>query len=322
LALPDPVPVVVEIDRRAESALDGRITRRLIALEIADIDVPARPTDGLRPTLFFRIVSDAGNRVVIELWERGVYYGRRNVAATGGSERVRARRVALAAAELARGLRRRRLAEGKKLRELEDQRLERERRARWTPPFARLALRAGATFGTVGAGDAWLMGPRLGAFVQFGNGLRLEAAASWLFGQALIADTGTKAEWLEVALRPSYALPLGRRFSIDAGLTLGAASVQLDELASVDEIAGQSSTWSARAAAELRFEAKLARQLRIGIGPTAGLLLRPIPVEATAGEPQRIEGAWLGGTVSVIFDPAAPPRPTSAAQQLLTPHSR
>src|SRR6185436_17011562 len=42
-ALANPAPAIVEIDPRVE--LEARATRRLVQLELADVDVPKRPQD-------------------------------------------------------------------------------------------------------------------------------------------------------------------------------------------------------------------------------------------------------------------------------------
>ena len=100
--------VLVEIGDSAESLLDARATRRLVQLELSEIDVP--PASGnkrARAPLFFRVVLVEPD-VRVELWERGEYYGARVVSGSNAAGQLGARRVALAAAELARRLQRKR----------------------------------------------------------------------------------------------------------------------------------------------------------------------------------------------------------------------
>src|SRR6187431_2323057 len=93
---------------RSVTAPSPRATRRLVQLELSEIDVPqASANKRSRAPLFFRVVLVEPD-VRVELWERGEYYGARGVSGSNAAGQLGARRVALAAAELARRLQRRR----------------------------------------------------------------------------------------------------------------------------------------------------------------------------------------------------------------------
>ena len=62
-------------------------------------------------------------------------------------------------------------------------------------------------------------------------------------------------------------------------------------------------TWSARAAAVVRIEPRLSRQLRLSLGAEAGLLLRAVRFESLSGSAERLHGAWLGLGIGVVFTP-------------------
>src|SRR6187399_284920 len=68
-----PHPASIEIDARAEALIEPRAVRRLVQLELADVDV--RPAPGQRDTvLFVRVLGAGEGQLRIELWERGVAY--------------------------------------------------------------------------------------------------------------------------------------------------------------------------------------------------------------------------------------------------------
>ena len=88
-------PVLVEIGDSAESILDARATRRLVQLELSEIDVPAASGNKrARAPLFFRVIK-VEQDVRVELWERGEYHGARVVSGSNAAGQLGARRVAL-----------------------------------------------------------------------------------------------------------------------------------------------------------------------------------------------------------------------------------
>jgi hypothetical protein len=298
--------VVIEIDA-AESALDPRLTRRLIALEINEVDVPADPAHRSEgpPTLFFRILAGRGDALDVELWERGILYGRRTLTASQGSSRLRARRIALAAAELARGMRQARRLEAKRLAEAERQRLLERQRLAETPPFARLALEPGVEgLASFGSSSLWLVGPRVTGQVRFRDPIRLELGASWMFGRAALQNH-PGVEWLELSTAVAYARPFTKRVGVWLGARAAAASVHLTRLETVDAIRGRSHTWSARALLETGLELKLHRGFGLSVGPAFGIILRPIPVSSASGNREQLSGMWVGGGVGLVVDPSS-----------------
>jgi hypothetical protein len=294
--------VVLEITPRAEQHIDPRLTRRLVELELRDIELPPRPGDphpAITPSVFFRVLVPDSEALRIELWERGSFYGARGVSVEGPRQ-VRARRLALGAAELVRRLRARRLAEARRL-EAEEARLATERRERelWQRHDT-LAVGAGLGTALVGPGDLWLAGPALSAELRLESGGRLDLGARWLFGQSPELDSS--ASWLEMSVAPSTLVRPSPALDLAIGLHAAVASVRLAGAAGVDGIDGERDTWSARAGVHLRAEPKIDRATRLSFGPELGALLRPIPAR-DAGEDRRLGGLWLGLTLGVSLDP-------------------
>jgi hypothetical protein len=300
--------VVVEIDAESDRLLDARLTRRLIGLELKEVDVPAPP--GAVPgtaerSLFVRVLGDAGNRLRVELWEYGVFHGARVVTVTpGGSRYLRAQRIALVAAELARRLRQERI------RQVREQEHARTLSGLTTPGAAtapvapRVRLRASGLGALVGPGDLGFAGPGLGAELVLPGRARLEMATAWLFGGA----SASAAQWLELSISPGYSAPLSRRLDLYAGLRMAAATVHLTRVDAVDHIPGERDSWSARAVGELGLEYQVSRELGLRLGPEIGSVLRRLVVTDRAGTDRRLGGLWLGVALGITLDPAAPRR--------------
>jgi hypothetical protein len=291
---------VVEIDDSAESLLDARATRRLIQLELSEIELPQ--TSGgkrTRAPLFFRVVQ-VEHDVRVELWERGEYHGARVVLGSNAAGQLGARRVALAAAELARRLQKKRQvqAERERMAELERARAaEREARRALDGP---LALRSSLEVASIGELKAVLAGPRLlGQWTLLGR-TRIEAGFAWLVGSA---PALAKAEWLELSLAPMQRVALTEAVDLDLGLSAAAAWLRLANVQGVDAIVDQNETWSARAAAVVRIEPRLSRQVRLSVGAEAGLSLRKVRFQSLAGSAESLHGAWLGFGIGVVFTP-------------------
>ncbi|MEO8902664.1 MAG: hypothetical protein ABI627_14150 [Polyangiaceae bacterium] len=291
-------PVLVEISDGAETLLDARAARHLVALELSDIHVLELNNRAPMP-LFFRVVQQ-GLDLRVELWQRGEFHGARLVSGTTSGGQLSARRVALAAAELARRLHKKRHAQ------VERERAEALTRAEARAQEARhaldgpLAARPSLAFASVGSMAATLAGPRLLGEWTFARHTRLDAGFAWLAGSA---PDAAKAEWLELSVSPSRRLQLADGFDLDLGVNLAAAWVRLAHVRGVDAILDQSETWSARATALVRLEPMLSRQLRLSIGAEAGLLLREIPFQPLSGGTDRLRGMWLGLDLGVVFTP-------------------
>jgi len=323
---PGPLEVVVEIDAESDRLLDARLTRRLIGLELKEVDVPAPPAalpGSVQRSLFVRVRGDSGHRLRVELWEHGVFHGARVVTVTpGGSRYLRAQRIALVAADLARRLRQERL------RQVREQEHARSRsgiappgaRAALAPPRARLRSRALGAL--VGPGDLGFAGPGLGGELVLGRA-KVELGAAWLFGMAPSVAGSPRAEWLELSIAPSYSAPISPRFDLYLGLRLAAATVHLTDISGLDRIAAQHDTWSARAAGELGFEYRLTPKVSLRGGPEFGSVLRRMIVTDRRGADHRLGGLWLGLALGVSLDPAAPrlrpqPEPGSARARRAT----
>ena len=290
--------VLVEISDGAETLLDARAARHLVALELSDISVLEPGNRGPMP-LFFRVVQQ-GQDLRVELWQRGEFHGARLVSGMNSGGQLSARRVALAAAELARRLHKKRQLQ------LERERLDALARAEARAQEARhaldgpLAVRPSLAFADVGSMAATLAGPRLLGQWSLARHTRLDAGFAWLAGSA---PHEAKAEWLEVSVSPSRRLQLADGFDLDLGLNLAAAWVRLGRVRGVDAILDQNETWSARATALVRLEPRLSPQLRLSLGAEGGLLLREIPFQPLSGSADRLRGMWLGLDLGVVFTP-------------------
>jgi hypothetical protein len=290
----------VEITQRAEQKVDSGLTRRLIALELGDVEVPPKP--GAPPasytTVFFRVFVVRADALRVELWDKGEFHGARSVSGEG-SRQLRARRIALGAGELVRRLRQKRLAEAKALAD-EQARLAREaaERDKWEQKST-LAFVPGATAAAIGPTELWLAGPGMTGQARLGGGARLDLGVRFLAGAAPAADDASTS-WFEMSLAPSYSVRATPSFDVDLGVLAGVAAVHLSGGGAVDGIAGQSDTWSARAVAFGYAEPRLARWMRLSIGPEIGAVLRRVPV----GD-EKLGGLWLGVGIGLALDPRA-----------------
>jgi len=302
-------PVVVEIDQKAEALLDPHLTRRLIQLELGDVEVPpSEPPPGTPAepsSLFFRVLVTRRGTLRVELWDHGEFGGARSVSTARGSSQIRSRRIALASAELARRLRQKRVYEVQQ-RARAKMRTKNQQKAEAAARAPRFVLVAGAVGAALGPGDAWLAGPTLAGRLRLGHA-RLAVGAAWMPGAVPLAAGTPSARWLELSLSPSYAVPLGRGFDLDVGLTAAAAAVHMTGNAALDGIDNEHDTWSARAVGHFYLEPRLSRTLSLSIGPEVGAVLRRIPVVDAQGARHRLGGLWLGAQLGVVLDPAAPP---------------
>ncbi len=289
--------MAVEIGESAEALLDARATRRLIALELADVS--AREPDGKRAALFFRVVQ-VGADLRVELWERGELHGARVVSGSNAGGQLGARRVALAAAELARRLQKKKQAQAERERaQAAAQKLAREAAARRTLNGP-LALRPSLEAASIGAFSSLLAGPRLLGQWSFAKYGRVDGGLAWLAGDA---PDAARTEWLELSLAPSFRTPLSDVLDLDLGVDLAAAWVRLGRVQAVDRILDQNETWSARAAGLARLEPRLTRHLRLSVGAEAGLVLRRVPFQSLTGNEDHLQGAWLSLDLGVVFTP-------------------
>jgi hypothetical protein len=290
--------VVIEVDAAGERLLDARAVRRLVALELSDVDVPDE-LDGAAPALFYRVLGDNRGFVDLELWERGTLHGSRRVSSADRAGHLFARRVALAAAELARALRQQRIAR----RRVESRRLAREgaeRRLRLTQTLeGPLALRAGVF---VARGDAiTVFGSNLALGITLSGATRLDLGARSSAAELEHAD----ARWtaLELELGPAHRFRLSSGLDLDLSAMFGASVLHVSGARGVDDIAGQDETWTARAALSLRLEPRLSRWLRASFGLEGGQYLRAVPIETAGGRPERLRSPYAGVELGLVLTP-------------------
>lgn len=290
--------MVTEVDAAAERLVDARAVRRLIGLELADLQVP--PDAGQpAPALFYRVLGDGRGFIELELWERGTLHGNRRVSSAERGGHLFARRVALAAAELARALRQQRLAR---------QRIQARRDARDRAVRARLrtqtlegplALRAAALAGR--GKDASLAATGLTLGATLAGRTRLDA------GTRLIATEldhrRSRALSFELSLGPAHRLRLSPALDLDLSASFAAAAVHASGVRDVDAISGQDESWSARGALALRLEPRLSRSLRASFGVEIGHSLRAVPLTLASGEAFELGGPYAGFELGLVLTP-------------------
>lgn len=297
-----PPRVVVEVTPKAEKYLDARLTRRLIQLELSEVVIPGRLEDRFPSstgTVFFRVLAPAAERLHVELWDRGDFHGARRVSGSGSAE-LRARRIALGAAELARRLRHKRIVQA---RQAEAERLAREQQLELERRELRLeglVLDAEAYGGWLTEGG-WLAGPRLGAELRLPSRSRVALTAAGLTG--VWVDSTEHHAWrqLEVGIRAGQALRLGPRTELALSGQATAGTVQFLGATAVDEVAGQHTSWTSRAALGARVEHKVGQRAWLSAGPELGLMLRRVPMRDAAGEQHRVGGLMLGVNVGLAL---------------------
>lgn len=290
-------PAAIEVDARAEALIDARAVRRLVQLELSDVGV--RPAPGQTETaLFVRVLGAGGGELRIELWERGIAHGSRTVAVATGSTQLLARRVALAAAELARELGDERDDDAAAAEQQRQRALEAARVARSRTRNGPRALRSG--FVGSWSPDLALAGPELAAELHVYRATRIDLGTAWTFGAI---DRRHAAQSLAFELGPAYRLPLGPRWDLDLGVTLAAEVLNFPDVRGVDGIAGEHQTWSARVDARVRLEPRLSRSARLALGVGAGTTLRDVPVELGPGDARRLGGPFVVGEIALVLTP-------------------
>jgi hypothetical protein len=289
--------LVIEIDPAAERLLDARAARRLVALELADVEVPARTA--AQPALFYRVLGRARGLVRVELWERGELHDARVVSTAQGSAHLVARRVALAAAELARGLRQKRLAESRReARELTRLRAAARARAERTRegPFA---VRGGS--GTWRGDAVTLVGSSLTFELSVRSPVRIDLGARWLGG--FDDRTPGRLTLLEASIGPARRFRLTPALDLDLAAALSPVLVHVSGATAVDAVPSVHQTWSARGAVSGRLEPRLGRAVRAFIGFESSLLLRSVLAQFPDGRERHYSGVFLGGELGLVVTP-------------------
>ncbi|HET9960343.1 MAG TPA: hypothetical protein VFQ61_37890 [Polyangiaceae bacterium] len=288
--------MVIEIDAAAEHWVDPRATRRLVALEVSDVDVPPARA-GQMPTLFYRVLAEPNGGVRVELWERGEFHDVRRVTGDLGNLQIAARRVALAAAELARGLRQKRA---------QQQRARADRQRLW----AELAqVRANRTVEGPFALRSSLFVTQSREWTSFGSTLAFETnihhklRLDWAFsasgGQA---HSGPWVSVLDLTLGPARRFSLTPRVDLSVAAWLGVGLLHVSRVSSLDDMARQHESWTARVGATLRAEPRLSRRLRANLGVSGGAYLRRVPSSDPAIE-RIFDGGFLGLELGLITTP-------------------
>jgi hypothetical protein len=293
----NPGPAVIEIDPRAESWMEPRALRRRVQLELADVTVPPAPGQ-TEAALFFRVLVQGASDLRIELWERGVAYGSRIVAVANDTGPLLARRVALAAAELARELSDTRDDEAQERAEARARMDALARAARDRTRDGPRALRASAT-------GEWspkfeFAGPSLASELHLYKKWRLDLDAAAGFG---VMGSATPSEAYSLGLGPARRIVLGPRWDLDLGLRAAAWLLVLPRARGVDDIAGQHQTWTASVEARARLEPRLTREVRLVFGVGGGSLLRRVPFANACGASEHVSGPFLAGELGLVITP-------------------
>jgi hypothetical protein len=291
------------MDDASGASVSPKLVRRLVLLELTDLTVPPPADEPAHAApLYYRVLPEATGALRVELWQ----VGSRSVSGEGGAQ-LTARRIALASAELARRLRRRREVEYARA----AQEAEAARLAQAVPVGttlqARTTLSAGVRGAAVGPADFWFAGPELRGGLWFSSGARLDMGASVLGGSVTTAEAASNVRWLELGVTPGYAFSLSPRTDLAVGMTGAVAAVHLSHVVSVDDQRARSDTWSARATGHARVEIAVADGLRFSVGPEVGAMLRPVLATDDRGQALRLGGLWAGAFVGVVFDPEATP---------------
>lgn len=294
--------VTVEVASDVEELVDAQLARRLIRLELADVELPkvngATPTRSAtsvtqRPdeVVFVRLLRH-GEGLLVELWAKGELYGERRLVSSS-NEQHQARRVALASAELARGLREARVRER--------QRLLREHLAPnpvTTPSYVTNVNVAGLASVVAAAwpgADTMMVGPRLfvGAVTEAGVGVGFTGAVFTSTAATVVRS------WSELGLRSSWQHALSSQFELSAGLDLVAGVVDIEPNTSFDRSELSRQTWQAKAGLDVRLEWRIEPQVSLVLAPEAGWFLRNLRVVRERND-ETLGGPWVGVALGAL----------------------
>ncbi|MEN9580884.1 MAG: hypothetical protein RJA70_3893 [Pseudomonadota bacterium] len=286
---------VVEVGPGASEWLKADVVKRLVQLELSDVDIPepfeARTRETLR-SVYVRVRVAEGS-LWVQLWDRGELEGERRVAIQE-ERHLLPRRVALIAAELARRLAARRVALAVRAQRLasREAKLLRDRRYEWQGTVP--SIGGGARVASLGTGDAWLMGTQLHGRVRFGQGPQLSIGLAALTGPTPGVVGAGATQWLEMSVQPAYSWRIHEKSALSVGADVAAAAVHLTGVRAVDGILGQQQTWSSRALLVSAFQYRLSRSSTLEISPELGVVLRRMQVASESGPTSRLGGLWIG----------------------------
>ncbi|KYG08660.1 hypothetical protein BE21_22425, partial [Sorangium cellulosum] len=298
-----PIEVRVALSRGAAEEVSSVRVRRLLEIELPDGAALAAEPVGPLGDRVANVWVDRPTAARLEIQVRldGRAVVRRQIAVSGLTSDVAARLVAIAASEMI-------LAE-----------MRRARAPRRPPPPRRptpdevelasrdldaLSVSAGPYAAVVSGGPHVLGGAGLTL------GLRRLRLTESLFARLLATPSGGETlRWLEGGFSGDYRFWLAASWRLSIGAAASVASVRLPAAASVDGIAGERDTWSARAGLGLGVETRLGGPVWLGLTLDPGVVLRPAPYEAEGGAAGAVEGVWLGVGLSLATERrSSPPR--------------
>jgi hypothetical protein len=284
----------------AEGLLEPRV-RRLLELELGERAVLAPGTSGPlgEHVAYVWIDLPSPSRVGIEVRVGDKPVTRRELGIAGLAWDVAARIVAITTSEMvraqmrpARVVRRPPAPKGPSPEELEIASRKRD---------ALVFTAAGLAGALVPQERAFLAGPSIGiALRRFGASGHLSAA--WLAGPAEFGAL----RWLEVGLGVENRFWLSSSWRLAIGGAASMAFLHLSGVSSVDGVPGGADTWSARGGIKGGLEARLYGPLWLGLNLDPGILLRPVRYEVAPGAPEKIEGVFLGASLSLSVEWIAP----------------
>ncbi len=287
---------------------DEQTVRHSIALELSEIEIPNDPfiEDQSGGASLHVEVSEEEGKLIVALWDRGDFAGRRGISSSG-APRLVARRIGLAVAELARDLRDRRV---RAARVLAQERHFIERRALVSAYRAQqraLGLRAGLRTEVVPSGG-FLFGPTVGAEFNDKFPLRFVVGLSWgtgWLGGLKRGETDRHAPpWSKWQLEwgADWVAQPELKTQLSVGAHFGASIVHVGGGADLDHIDGQSDSYSA----QLGLRVAWASEQGVAVWPRleleAGRILRPVPMRLDSENLQ--VGGWFAtlGLSAVMFE--------------------
>lgn len=287
--------IVVEIAPAADQWVDARFTRRLIQIELDDVKSISEQNDD---ALFYRVLDAENDSLLIELWDRGRALGSRRISVSRGNARLHSRRIALAAAELARNASQKRRAwrRDDELKEADCQDARSARTAFRRQP--RFSASTAATAAWLPAAQSWLTGIAVEPRLELAGGGYAGLRLSGNLGKLGVAAANPPLGWYEVAVVPGYRTTFGPDFRLELGLPLAAGLVDVQGDATVDGLAGESTSWSARIALDAQLKVRVSPGLWVGLGPEFGYLLRRVPIDDALRRRADFEGPWLGARLT------------------------
>lgn len=290
------VAVTVEITEDAQALVDVQLARRLIRLELADVELPK--VNGIVPTnrveakhgreevVFVRLLGQQ-DALVVELWAQGALSGERRLSVSPNQQH-QARRVALASAELARRVREARVVE--RHRYLRKHLAPKPNDA--APEYVtKINVEGAAAIAAVvwPDADAMLVGPRLflDAVTDVGVGLGITAAALTTTGSTTVSS------FSELALRPSWQTTLAPQLRLSIGVALGLGQLDVVPTASFASSDVSHQTWQPKVALDAQLRWVLSPRLSLFAAPEAALVTRTVEV-SLAERTEKLGGTWFG----------------------------